>query len=481
MKKLKSWQWVVFAVSLFLMFFNQVLPCFDGLSRMGMSILCITIGSLLLMVCVDMKWGPLLCVLAFPVNDVYSLSQAMSMSFGNTTVIFCLFNTMLLYVLKKTGVLQRIAIWLITRPITRKSPWAFISIFWAVTLYFGAFINVTACTVLFLTLSIEILSSMGYTKEDRTAQLFMLGTMFGCALSFGLTPIGHPSPLTAIGLFSEFVDVSIMKYSVVGLVMGIPALAVFVLLMKYVYKLDVSRFQDFDPESLIKDRTAMGKDEKISLAVFVGVVILWLLPDIVKNSLPTIYTFVNKMGILTPAILGCVILCLVRVNGKPIMDMMDSLRNGAEWGAVFIMLAAMTLTSAIGNTEAGLSTWMSEKLAPVFGSMAPFMFVFVMSVLCIVITNFTSCTVAVTVPAAIALPLIASGAVTGVNMGAFCVTIGVTQALAFMTPPAGTVAAVTTGFGWIPAKSMFKDGAIFSVIFGILLTCGVYYFGCLFF
>lgn len=480
-KAMSPVQWVMFAAALFLMFFNVILPPFNGLSQTGMSIICIIIGTLILMIGVDMSWGPLLCILAFPVSGVYSLADSLKFSFAHSTALFCVFNTMVLFVLKENGVLKRIATWAITRPFARKNPWSFVVVFWFTILIITSFINITAAVVLFTTLAIEICTSVNLKVADRTSKLFMAGTMAVIGISYGTTPIGKPTPISAIGLFQELAEVSIFQYSVVGMIIGVIFVATLVIAMKYIIKMDASPFGSVDFEALTKEKKPMGKDEKLSVIIFVGVIVLWILPDIVKNSVPTLYKFLNKMGIISPAIIACVLMSIIRVNDKPLMNFMQTFRNGAEWGAYLIMTAAMIMSTAINNADGGVVPWMTTLLEPIFGAMDPVLFVLIMGCLCTLITNFTSCTVAVTVVAAIAIPMISGGVVPGVQPGALCIALGVTQALAYMTPPAGTVAAVTVGYNWLTPGEMFKNGAILSLIYGPTLTLISYGLSCLFF
>ena len=469
-KAMSPVQWVLFAIAIFLMFFNTLLTPFSGLNQTGMSIICIIVGTLVLMIGVDMQWGPLLCILAYVVSGVYSLSDSLKMSFGNATALFCVFNTMMLFVLKQNGVLKRIAIWGITRPFARKSPWAFVLVFWFTVCILTSFINITAAVVLFTTIAIEVYESVGMKIEERSTKLFLIGTYIMIGVSYGTTPIGHPTPLSAIGLFKDLVDVSILQFSAVGLIAGLFTLATLYIAMRYVLKMDVSKFSSFDFDTLLTDQKPMGKDEKISVGIFVGVIIWWILPDLVKSSFPTFYAFINKLGIITPAIVACVLMSIIRVDDKPLMNFMSTLRTGAEWGAYLIMTAAMLMSSSISNADGGVVPWMTALLEPIFGSMNPLLFVLIMGLVCTIITNFTSCTVAVTVAAAIAIPMISGGVVPGVQAGSLCIALGVVQALAYMTPPAGTVAAVTVGYEKLTPSEMFKSGAIASVFYGPVLT-----------
>ncbi len=475
MKALNPTQKVLFVISIVLMYFNRLFPAIEGLSELGNSTLWVFIGSLIMLVGVSRSWGIVLCMIAFPVSNVYTVGQMLQGTMGNATCNFMIFSTMMLYALRETGVLRRIAIMLISHPVTRKNPWFFIAALWAAALLVGSLINVTANVMLFTALTIEILEGLGFRKTDRFSLLVMLGTFFFCGFSYGVTPIGHPTALTTIALFEGLYPVSLLKYSLVGYIVAIPVYIIFVILMKYVYKLDAKVISSFDPTSLREGLGPMSKAEKYSLIIFSCVTLIWISPDVLKPISPALHGFVSRMGIYTPAALGAILMCLISIEDKPILDFYDGVRNGVEWNAVWLMYISLFLSSAVSRSDAGVSVWLGDLIGPVFSGMSSFMLVFVTGLLCTLLTNFMSCTLSVTIAATVPLALITSGTITNVNVPALCMVLGLVEAYAFMTPSAGTVAAVTAGFGWIPAKRMFRDGAVFSAIFGPITIVLAYY------
>ena len=125
---MKRWQYVLTFLCGAVMFFSRSIPTIGTLPPLGMTILCIFIPTMLLLILVDTIWPVFMAILAFVVNDVYSLSQATALSLGNSTVWFVVFNGIIIYAMTQAGLLRRVAVWLVSRPISRKNPWIFLSV-----------------------------------------------------------------------------------------------------------------------------------------------------------------------------------------------------------------------------------------------------------------------------------------------------------------------------------------------------------------
>lgn len=476
---MKTWKWGVLALSLFLMFGNCLLPSLWGLDRIGMATLCIFAGTMLLMILCSLTWPLFLSVMAFVVNDVYTLNEALSISLGHNLMWFTVYCCMLLYVLRETGVLRRMAIWLISLPIARTSPWMFLGSIFLATMLMGYIMDCTALIILYVSLVGQIFDELDIKKGDRFAEIIMIGLMLCTGVSYGATPIGHTIAVLAMGQFEPLGTTSFTHFIVTSVLMSLIFFAIFMLSLKFLFRIDVKRLQGYDPSHLGAELGPVTKEEIVSIAVFFGVVVLWLLPTLLQNIAPSAYTLLNELGMCAPVWIGLLILILVPVNGKPLMDFEKAIGEGVAWPAAFSMAVAMMLGSAITNPEAGVSEVLVKVLAPLFGEMSPVLFVFIVSMLSLLVTNFSSNTVAVMLVATITIPMVTQGVITGIHPQALAIAVGNCACFAFAAPPGGTYAAYTAGAGWVSGKAMFTIGGGFAIVFGALFATLGYQLGVL--
>lgn len=476
-------KWVLTIISLILLFGFKYFPPVMGLNPIGMATLGITIGTIILLLGVNMVWPTFLAILAFAVNGVYTLNQAISGTFGGSIFWFLLINGMVIGAIEKTGLLKRIALRLLCLPIAKKSPWAFITIYLGSILLLGSLMNTTAVVLLFLALGNEILDTIGVVKGGRGAAFGKVIIFSVCCLgniSHAMTPFGHSNAIMTINYFNELGTPNLLQYSVVGYIVAAISLALYIVMMKTYGKLDVSYLTGFDPEVLRKDEKPMTTQEKIAGCVLTCIIFIWILPAIIQNPFPNAYKFLNsQLGIVAPLIAGMIILCLIPIDGKPIMNITDSLKT-APWAPAICVGISLYLGSAMQNEEAGMIDAFSATFTPICRNLPGFAFVALITFIVYVMTNFTSCALSTTVGSLISVALIQSGAVTGVNtMGlAFALTWACQAAIA--TPPSGAPGGILAGQGWITPGDQLKDGMIYNLILWFTGLIGYFVMGILF-
>ena len=196
--KLKTWQYLILGLALVLLFGCGFFPLFGGLNRTGVGTLSIFIGTMLLLITIDTTWPVLLCIAAFAVSGIYTLPEAVRGSLGHQLFWFIIICTTMMSVITRTGVLRRIAVWLISRPITKKNPWYLVTAIYLSVFLLGSFITCTPLMVLYKGLFDQIFAIVGYEKGNRTAEKLFMGLMFSAAMSSGFTPdpgLTHPGNL----------------------------------------------------------------------------------------------------------------------------------------------------------------------------------------------------------------------------------------------------------------------------------------------
>lgn len=94
---------ILLVISLVLMFGFKYFPPIMGLNPIGMATLGITVGTIILLIGVNLIWPAFLCMLAFAVNGVYTLNQAIAGTLGGSIFWFMLINAMVIGAIEKTG------------------------------------------------------------------------------------------------------------------------------------------------------------------------------------------------------------------------------------------------------------------------------------------------------------------------------------------------------------------------------------------
>lgn len=207
-------RWIIYAVSLLCILGFRFIPPVPGISASGMQVLGVFIGTLILWLTVAIDWPSILCLAGLTFVPEMSMNSILASSFGNSTFAFLLCTFMCTYALSKTSFVKRCAIAFICNRLARKGSW------WFVTLY--------------------------------CLSVLVLGQLFCCCFSCGMTPIAHVFPVMAIGFYQTATDtvVSYASYMGFAVPVGLIVFLVMILMFRFFLRPDMSKFQNLNLDSL---------------------------------------------------------------------------------------------------------------------------------------------------------------------------------------------------------------------------------------
>ncbi len=473
MEKKSIRTWILTIIGLAMVFGFRYLPTPEGLEQLDMQVLGIFIGCIFLWIFVSTSWPSLLAMAALILSPLYSTAQGLSASMGSWVMSFVLFSSMCTYALQQTGFLRRCAIWFITRPVAKKSPWLFLALFFGGALVMGSFMSPLPTFIVFAAIAEQIFQELGYQRGDRFPQMVILCILSISSLSTATTPIAHSVPVLGFSLLEQDTGMSLnfVSYTVFGIAISLVIFLAILLIMRFLYKPDLDRIRNIDVSFLTKEKAPMTTEEKWSVAVFVFVIFLWMVPGVVAAFFPdnALASYWSGLGASVPPLLGAILLCVIQVKGKPIMSMTESLK-AAPWVAVLMVAGTMILGNALTHEDVHITDWLVSLLAPFVEGLPPMVFVAAVAVFVTLVTAFASDTVTVTVSYSFLMPLVLSGVVPGVNPMALTAVIGAGACLAIATPPASGHAAVAVGTGWVRNDVLFRYGILIAVVEGLVLA-----------
>lgn len=207
----KKWQNGVIAVCILLIVLSRFLPELDGLNSVGISTIFIFISSMVLLITVDSTWPLLLAIAAYSMLGVHSFSEAVRMSIGHHLFAFVFLNSIMMAVLRDCGVLNRMAVFLISRPFARKNAWRFLIGLYLGEMILGYFMSCTALMILFLGLTEQIFQTLNVKPGSRFASLVLVGELVVCGVSYGASPIGHALTIMGFGIFEDLERISYVQ------------------------------------------------------------------------------------------------------------------------------------------------------------------------------------------------------------------------------------------------------------------------------
>lgn len=498
--------WILF--SFFLLLFFRFVPPFPGMSESGMTVLGLFLGVLLLWLFVAIDWPSLVLLAGLMTLPEFSAADVFAVSFGSPTVLFLLFTFVLTNALAETGVLRRIAVAFITCRPAQRGPWHFVTLYFSGILFLGCFLSPTVLFFLYLPILEEMYALVGCKKGDPAASMLMMGTVVMTGISSGMTPIAHVFPLLAMSAYETYagVAVNIVHYLLLAIPVGLLTAFGTLLVFRFLLHPNMDAFSrnrtehlrnHFVQETISGLSSAEGDSsddcfhktalsvkkhrERIVVAVFLLVLFLWIAPDLLVRILPfegiqSLFAVLHKLGTAFPPLVGCILLSIFSIDGKPLLSLGTAFREGVAWSAILMCAGTGALGWALTQPAIGWSEWLSAHLSPLAASFSPVSIFFFFALWASLQTNISSNMVTATVVSAAAIGSLPN--LSGVSGELLLSLIGMLSAYAFATPPAMPCVAIAGSSGWTTAHQMMRYGVLamfigvfFSSIWAFCLNC----------
>ncbi|TGE34967.1 citrate transporter [Desulfosporosinus fructosivorans] len=451
-----------------IMFGFGMLEPFAPVTAIGMQVLGIFIGVIYLWSFVGILWPSLLGLIALGISDYATMPEVLLKSFGDTVTILVFFAMILFGAIQHHGITNYISRWFLTRKIINGRPVVFSFIFIYATYVLAALsANILPALLLMWAILYGVLENVGYKKGDAYASIMVIGTMFGAISGQAAKPFTG----SALMVVASFEKVSKMKldylpYMLFGLVMSTLAIIAFSLLIKFVFKPDMSRIANINTEQFEKEKLpAMDLRQKILFACLFGYLGLILLPSILPKTIGFV-ALINKIGPWGVVIAFIVGLSLFKINNKPIIDFKEITGRYVTWDVYFLVAMAMVISGALTQDATGIKPFLTEVLNPLLGNRSPIVFTTILIIFSMIITNVANNGVM----GVLLMPIVYSFSLqNGTNPMAIATAITFALHVAILTPAASPYAAILYGNkDWVEAKDIGKYGAIIVVTMLVL-------------
>jgi sodium-dependent dicarboxylate transporter 2/3/5 len=458
-------------IGLFLMFIaGHIVSPIYPLTEVGMQIMGVFLGVVWLWCFVGFLWPSLLALVAFGLTDFAGFGQVLTMSFGSAVPVLLLFSMILFGSPQHVGATAYITRWFLTRKVFNGKPVVFAFVFFFATYVLSVAVNVTPALILMWTVLYGVLKDLNYKKGDKFTSLMLVGTFLGAISGQASLPFSG-STLAILSVFeTSMVMVTgmatvmpIPQYLFLGFIFSVLVFLAYCGFMKLALKpAEVANVAKVNADMFNLDPLPpMNKLQKFNFYGMLSFIILMLLPSFLPDEF-IVTEILDGLGPTGVAILLTGIMCLLRIEGTPILDFTAVAKKSINWD-IFVMVAtAMAIASALTNEATGVVNGMLVFFEPILGGHSAIGFYIIMLLLGMVVTSFASSMVIgiATMPI-----LVAFGMAAGANVIAVAATTTLLIHYSIILPSASVFAAMLwCNEDWITPKEVFKYGALIVVI-----------------
>ena len=342
------------AVCLIIMFGFGYLPPIAPITVLGMQILGIFLGMVYGWIFVGIAWPSLAGLIALMQTGYMTAGEVIKSSFGEANVVLMFFIFIFCGTFAHYGLSRIIAVWSITRKMVLGRPWVFTFVFLMVMAFLGGVTSATPTIVIGWSLAYVISEQCGFKKGDSYPLILIFGTAFVAQIGDCIIPF-KSIPLLVMGVYESLAGHSIPlgPYMLIVILATVLCIIVYLLGAKMIFKPDMSSLTDLDSRSLVgDDGIKMNRVQKVVLFFLVMLMVMMLLPGFFPNSTFFVIAFLKKIGSTGICILLVMLMCLIRIDGAPIIDFKKMVGN-VEWNSILLLAAAIPVANAMSNEASG--------------------------------------------------------------------------------------------------------------------------------
>lgn len=386
-----------------------LIPEANGLTNAGVRMLSVFIPTIYLWLTCGTGWTSLLSVTVAVMLLVTPGVPAYSTLWGNICAAAVIPFLMVATVMEESGAFEWMVKWIISRRFIHGRPTLFMIMFAVAMIIISIFTAPQVVAVLFFKLLTEVTHSIG---EDRKGGFYKShGLMIGwlAQICDGVLIWGRPYVLTMVAVVAGlgFANFTPMTYFKVAGIYLLVVLVVVIAIIKLWMRPDVSKFENFDDAKMREDlkQNPISKKGKIAIAGMMLILICYMLPYL--TFLGPVSTYFSAITIAGSVTLVCALLCVVTVDGEPVMDL-NKAASKVPWSMIIFLGAIMFYAGNVGAEEFGISLCLQTLLGPVVSNMPVMLAMLLGLVVASVVTNFCSNTVAGVVVCSSFVPAIMS-------------------------------------------------------------------------
>ncbi len=443
-------------IGIILMFSGWFIPPIEPITQVGMQLVGIFVGLIWLWSTSGMLWPSLIGIAAMMFSDYGNFTTVLAASFGNYNFASAVFTMAIFGVIEQYGVNDYIVRWVLSRKIINGRPWIFTAIVFFTVFILSVFGAGLAMIFMFWGLTYKLADDLGYGKKDPYIMMLLYGIIISCAIANPVLPF-FPWLLQINGIWSSMSGTSAFSYAqhlLLVLPISLCILICYIMIMRFVFKADVSRLSNVNTDMFdANPLPPMDKIQKFLLWYIPIIVISLFAPSLMPSSW-RITQILNSAGAVGITIFLFVILCLIRKDGKSIVDMRYLGGQKITWDLAFLLACVMAISSALTDDVTGVKLFLSGILNPIFGGMSPFILFAVMLFCCLFLTNLANNGV-------IALLLLSIVYITTTemqinNIGYFVSMLAYASQVAFLIPGSSIFGAMLHGNESLNATFIYK-------------------------
>ena len=449
-------RYIHIAIMFALMIGIGYLPKFGVITELGMKVLGVFVGIVYGWCFIDLTWVSVFGLVMLSATGYIKVLPAMMAGFSNnvvvTIIIVCVFGEYL----KRIGVTEVIAYWVLSKKMFLGRPWLLVCGMVVISIVVGL-LGASFAGVFLLWGIVEVVTQKnGIEKGNVFLSTIYALVIYGVMIMTSHIPF-RAAFLTFSGFFTQATGLTISAghFFIIGIVYTILVMTLFVLIAKFVLKVDASMF--IMTEELQQSYTQYKASRNQKLALWL--VLIYFLALVLPSFLGSQWGFckvLNDLGIVGISIIYMFIFAVLGDDkGKSLVDMTEAFKYGVAWPTVLLIVVTIPLGDAMGAESVGITATINAFCIAHLSGLN----VLALTILALFVVGFLTQFLHNLVVAMIFIPILTSLTISmGGNPYVMFFAIHSALTCAFATPAGSPQASLIFGHGSIPSKHSYLNG-----------------------
>lgn len=380
--------WIHTIITIAIMAGFGYLPPFGAVTPMGMKVLGVFLGMMYGWIAIELIWPSVIGLVFFglsgftTINGVFgTMLDAQVMQPFMCFLIAALFD--------KFGVTEYLAYKILSTKAVIGKPWVMVIVMFVAVAVISILASTTAAIFLMWAIIMRVADTVGCDKKDRFVSFMAAGCVYigfntSMILPFKATVVAYMSFVKGV------MDVAIpfVPYIFWMVAFNLIVTAIYLLLGKFVFKLDTSKFKT-DTDHFVYMRGAKAtKNQKIGL-VFIGIfigVLMW--PSIFPKTwvITQLFSNLGLIGVIAVLITAGAI--MRDENGQAIAPI-SKLMSNIGWDIIWLLAATFPIAAAMRSADCGIMATVNAFVRPMVGELSPYILIIVFAITIGLLTQIT--------------------------------------------------------------------------------------------
>ncbi len=451
-----------------------IIPPIDPITSEGMKLLGVFVAAIFGWTATNSVWVSLFTFALIPFTGITNFAGQMAVSWGSDTILFMTLLLAFSKLMEDNKTTDYIAAYIMTNKFIVGHPWrlmfAIYFICWVISIFCGNLVGM----MIAWSFVYKICDILGYKPHEKFSNLLVFGVGVVSALSLSSMPFTRNAlVILAAYTASSGEAINYAHYLCYSLPYVFFSLMGYMLMCKYLFKMDTSKLKELKPEFFSAEEKTLTKERAITLAALVILILSIIIPTMLpKTNIINIVS--TKMGLSLKAFLMFGILTLIRVDGKPMCNLHKLISTGVPWNMHFMVIGILVFVGFIGSEQAGISAFLTQIIAPIFANVSPYTFLILVAVVTVAMTNVMLNMAVAAIMIAIAVPIAGTMGIEALQV-VYLITISCT--IAFLMPMSSSAGTLLFGnTEWVRPAMIFKYGVpsiimmtIVAVVWNVIL------------